>query len=146
MVHVQAGGVDRLAGAVAGDAGVAAAVLLPDIHQDEAVLGARAGDLVSGRVCFNPQQILQRFFLQPVHTGSRGAYGCEKKKQQTLPSTFKNISIEIIQLGRSGVTACPEESYSNYTTANRRREVLFIYSFIKDRHVLTCCTFFFIRL
>lgn len=101
MVHVQAGGVDRLAGAVAGDAGVAAAVLLPDIHQDEAVLGARAGDLVSGRVCFNPQQILQRFFLQPVHTGSRGAYGCEKKKQQTLPSTFKNISIKIIQLGEA---------------------------------------------
>lgn len=34
LVNVQTGGVDGLAGAVAGDAGVGAAVLLPYVHQD----------------------------------------------------------------------------------------------------------------
>lgn len=75
FVYIQTGSVDTLAGAVAGDAGVSAAVLLHYIHQDEAVLEARAGDLVSRRVCFNPQNILQCFFLHPVHRGSRGTWG-----------------------------------------------------------------------
>lgn len=80
LVHVQAGGDDGLASAVAGDAGVGAAVILPNIHQDQAVLETRAGELVSRRVSFNPQNILREFFLQPVHAGSRRACGDLKKK------------------------------------------------------------------
>lgn len=38
LVNVQSGGVDTLSSAVASDAGVGAAVLLPHIHQNQAVL------------------------------------------------------------------------------------------------------------
>lgn len=95
LVHVQAGGDDGLASAVAGDAGVGAAVILPNIHQDQAVLETRAGELISRRVSFNPQNILREFFLQPVHAGSRRACGDLKKKNVSY--LFKNISMKIIQ-------------------------------------------------
>ena len=74
LIHLQAGGAEGLPRPVGGDAGVGAGVLGAHVHEDEAVLPARARDLVALGVGLDPHHVLHGLLLQPGHHGNGGAW------------------------------------------------------------------------